>query len=297
MRSLQSVIDAAVSNRRISRDEAQDIADTARANGQVSANEKSQVSKVLASHRRDQFDPGAYEILEPLVAGSTANLASQIPPAWRAVLAGELDKPYFKELERFLVEERARATILPPVDKVFEALRQTPPEKVRVVLLGQDPYPTEGDAMGLSFSVPKGRAIPGSLRNMYSVLQRDEGLTPPGHGDLSAWAQRGVLLLNTVLTVERGAPNSHRRHGWETFTRAILDVVNAKPQRVAFLLLGAQAQREAAHLDAAKHALIKAPHPSPANPGNPFGRSHPFSEVNRALEAAGQPPIDWQLPQ
>ena len=224
------------------------------------------------------------------------SLASQLPPDWRAALKDELTKPYFKELERFLKSERAGHTVFPAPADVFAALRRTPLAKTKVVLLGQDPYPTKGNATGLSFSVPRGRPVPGSLRNMYQVLKTDVGATPPKHGDLSAWADRGVLLLNTVLTVREGEPNSHKDHGWETFTRAIMEKVNQKQSRVVFLCLGKQAQQTAAFVDTNRHAVVSTPHPSPLNPGNPFGRTRPFSEVNRLLEAKGQAPIDWQLP-
>ncbi|MFL5321914.1 MAG: uracil-DNA glycosylase [Myxococcaceae bacterium] len=248
--------------------------------------------------RRDTGTPGR-------TVGRTSNevkvttpksLKEQIPPDWRKALAGEFDKPYFKELEKFLAEERKTHSVLPPADKVFAALAHTPLDKVKVVLIGQDPYPTKGNANGLSFSVEKGMPIPGSLRNMLKVAETDVGAKYPNNGDLTPWADQGVLLLNTVLTVREGLPNSHRDHGWEMFTRAILDVVNKKQQPVAFMLLGKQAQEFGAGVDTTRHTVVNAPHPSPAAPGNPFGKTHPFSDVNKALTKAGEKPINWQLP-
>ncbi|HEY4224139.1 MAG TPA: uracil-DNA glycosylase, partial [Myxococcota bacterium] len=224
------------------------------------------------------------------------SLAAQIPKAWRALLADEVKKPYFAALEKFLADERTAHNILPPASEVFAALARTPPQDVKVVLLGQDPYPTAGNANGLSFSVSKGMAIPASLKNMLETAHADVGTAIPNNGDLTPWADQGVLLLNTVLTVREGAPDSHKDHGWEQFTQAILDKVNQEPKRVVFLLLGKQAQAEAAHVDTSKHVVLNEPHPSPMNPGNPFGKTRPFSAVNDALKAAGRAAVDWQIP-
>ena len=244
----------------------------------------------------------AYELITgkhidlPANPVSPGALANRLPADWRAALAGELDKPYFKELEKFVADERAHFHVEPPADDVFAALARTPLSKVKVVLLGQDPYPTAGNANGMSFSVPKGKAIPASLKNMLETAHTDVGTTVPNNGDLGPWADQGVLLLNTVLTVREGAPNSHKDHGWEQFTQAIFDQVNAAPKRVVFLLLGKQAQSFASHVDTARHAIVNAPHPSPMNPGNPFRKTHPFSDVNRALTDGGRPAVDWQIP-
>jgi uracil-DNA glycosylase len=223
-------------------------------------------------------------------------LASQIPPDWRKALASELEKPYFKELEKYLADERKKHTVLPPPEKIFAALRRTPLAKVKVVLLGQDPYPTSGCANGLSFSVPAGRPIPASLKNLFEVAKEDVGIEMPDDGDLAPWADQGVLLLNTVLTVREGEPNSHKARGWERFTKAMLEKVNAQDERVVFLLLGKQAQQVAAGIDTTRHAVVATPHPSPATPGNPFGKTRPFSRVNDALRQGGRTPIDWQIP-
>ncbi len=223
-------------------------------------------------------------------------LASRIPADWRKALAGEMDKPYFKELERFVARERKHVHVEPPPGEVFAALARTPLKKVRVVLLGQDPYPTKGNACGMSFSVPTGKPIPASLKNMLKTAHADVGTTVPNNGDLGPWADQGVLLLNTILTVREGEPDSHKDHGWEQFTQAILDKVNAQNKRVVFLLLGKQAQAEGAHVDTAKHVVVTAPHPSPMVPGNPFGKTHVFSDVNNALSDGGRGTIDWQLP-
>jgi len=228
--------------------------------------------------------------------GDPNSLANQLPPDWRKALKGELEKPYFKALEGFLREERSRAHVEPPPEKVFAALHRTPVANVKVVLLGQDPYPTRGNATGLSFSVPPEAKVPPSLRNMFKVMNVDVGAPIPNHGNLEAWADRGVLLLNTVLTVREGEPNSHKGQGWEQFTRAILEVVNRKADTVAFLLLGKQAQLVAAQVDTTRHTIVAAPHPSPMSIGNPFGACRPYSAINAALEKAGREPIDWTIP-
>lgn len=225
-----------------------------------------------------------------------SRLVELLPAGWRSALEAELTQPYFAELEAFLEAERREHTILPPEDKTFAALERTPLEKVKVVLIGQDPYPTVGNANGLCFSVERGKAIPGSLRNMFKVLEVDVGATRGSCGDLTPWADQGVLLLNTVLTVREGASNSHKGRGWERFTRAVLEVVNARCEGVVFLLLGKHAQSFAELVDSKRHVIVTAPHPSPASPGNPFGKTRPFSAVNRALEELGRAPIDWQLP-
>lgn len=218
-----------------------------------------------------------------------------LPLDWRQALAGELTQPYFLALEAFLAEERRLHPVEPPFEKVFAALERTPLKNVKVVLLGQDPYPTGGNATGLSFSVPDGRTIPPSLKNMLKTLNADLGVPIPTSGNLERWTDRGVLLLNTVLTVREGQANSHKNRGWERFTRAILAVVNAQPERVVFLLLGKQAGTVASDVDRSRHTVIQAPHPSPLNIGNPFGKTRPYSAVNDALKRGGREPIDWTL--
>ena len=224
------------------------------------------------------------------------DLAARVPLSWRSALADELKQPYLAALDSFVMNERVSHSVHPSAELTFEALRRTPPEAVKVVLLGQDPYPTRGNAMGLSFSVPRGHKIPASLRNIYATLNADTGATPPAHGDLSAWADRGVLLLNTVLTVREGEANSHQKKGWERLTGAVLQWLNAQPQRIVFLSLGKQAQAATDFVDRSRHSVVKTPHPSPLVIGNPFGKTRPFSEVNQLLLAAKREPIDWQLP-
>jgi uracil-DNA glycosylase len=218
-----------------------------------------------------------------------------IPVGW-AVLRAETKKPYFRELRAFLDEDARSHVILPPARLVYSALKLTPLKDVRVLLLGQDPYPTLGHAHGLAFSVQPGTKPPASLRNMYKELATDVGATVPAHGSLTAWASRGVLLLNAVLTVREGEPNSHRGKGWETFTDEVIRQVSAKKTTVVFVLWGAYAQKKEPLIDTNRHVIVKAAHPSPLSARNGFFGSRTFSRVNNALLAAGRKPIDWQLP-
>jgi uracil-DNA glycosylase len=219
-----------------------------------------------------------------------------IPAAWRECLTAETEKPYFRALDAFLEDELAAGrTVLPAREDVFAALAHTPPESVKVVLLGQDPYPTPGHAHGLCFSVrPDVRPIPGSLRNIYKELAADVGFTPPAHGCLEAWAARGVLLLNTVLTVRAGEAASHQQRGWETFTTRIIEAMNAREGCVVFVLWGRHAQQKRALISNPRHAVVEAAHPSPLS-ARLFLGCRCFSRVNAALAEAGQAPIDWQL--
>ena len=236
----------------------------------------------------------AFNFLRTGKLADPAGLAADLPPSWRAALTAETSKPYFKALDAFVTSERATASVFPPRALTFAALEHTPMNKVRVVVIGQDPYPTAGNANGLAFSVNPDKKIPASLKNIYTVLGKDVGATPPPNGDLTQWADQGVLLLNTVLTVREGEPNSHHGKGWEDFTGAILKKINESDQPVVFLLLGAQAQKMASMIDTSKHAVVAAPHPSPMNTTN-FLKSRPFSAVNAALEASGRGKIDWQI--
>lgn len=239
----------------------------------------------------------AYDFLKTgKVEGGPAwtGLAADIPPGWRDALADEVQKPYFQKLDQYVETERATHTVFPPKALTFAALAHTPMNKVRVVVIGQDPYPTKGNANGLAFSVNPDMKVPGSLKNIYSVLQKDVGAAPPTHGNLEQWADQGVLLLNTVLTVREGEPNSHHGQGWEDFTGAVLKKINESDQPVVFLLLGKQAQEMASMIDTSKHAVVVAPHPSPMNT-KAFLQSRPFSAVNAALEARGRGSIDWQI--
>ena len=217
------------------------------------------------------------------------------PSAWGGQLGSEFGKPYFAELMAFVNAERESHPVFPLEPDVFTAFRLTPPGEVRVVILGQDPYPTPGQGHGLAFSVRPGVVIPASLRNIYKELGDDLGLVAVRHGYLESWARQGVLMLNAVLTVRAGAPNSHAGKGWERFTDAALEAVNAGPPAV-FLLWGSYAQKKAKLIDAAKHVVLKSVHPSPLSASNGFFGSKPFSKINAALEALGREPIDWQLP-
>lgn len=276
--------------------EAKEIAAEAK-KGNVTAGER----KLL----QDLFDQGkltaaAKAVLSGLLLeGPPQGLAGLVPQAWRAPLAAEIASPGFQALEKFLDEEGLSAKVFPPRAQIFAALAATPPSKVKVVVIGQDPYPTAGNANGLAFSVAPGMPIPASLKNLFKGLEADTGAAPPQSGDLTPWAKSGVLLLNTVLTVRESAPNSHRGKGWEPFTEAVLEKVNLQAGPVVFLCLGAQARAMAESLvDTQKHTILSAPHPSPLN-GKKFeeacGREHLFSKVNDVLEAGGRTAVDWTL--
>jgi uracil-DNA glycosylase len=218
--------------------------------------------------------------------------------SWREPLTQEFERPYMQGLKRFLEEEKAQGKrIFPKGAEYFRALDLTPLDKVKAVVLGQDPYHGEGQAHGLCFSVQPGVRTPPSLVNIYKELKSDLGLTPPRHGFLEHWAQQGVLLLNSVLTVEMGRAASHQKRGWEQFTDAIVRLVNDRPQPVVFLLWGAYAQRKAAFVDETRHLVLKAAHPSPLSAHNGFLGCRHFSQANAFLEAKGRGAIDWALPE
>jgi uracil-DNA glycosylase len=218
--------------------------------------------------------------------------------SWKAPLAREFDAPYMAALKEFLVAEKARGKrIFPKGSEWFHALDATPLERVRVVILGQDPYHGEGQAHGLCFSVRAGVRPPPSLINIYKEMKSDLGLEPPSHGNLEAWAKRGVLLLNSVLTVEAGLAASHQGKGWERFTDAVIRLVNDQPGPVVFILWGAYAQRKAAFVDRQRHLVLASAHPSPLSAHNGFFGSKPFSKANEFLVANGREPIDWTLGQ
>ncbi|MFO0849250.1 MAG: uracil-DNA glycosylase [Gemmataceae bacterium] len=226
---------------------------------------------------------------------SAPALLPDLPADWRAALAVEFASPEYAELSRFVAAERAAGDVFPAEPDVFAALRLTPLTAVRVVILGQDPYPTPGHAHGLAFSVQPGVKLPGSLRNIYKELQSDLGIPPAKHGHLTRWAEQGVLLLNSVLTVRSGAAASHANKGWERLTDAVLAAVNALPHPVVFVLWGAYAQKKARLIDPDRHVLIASAHPSPLSARNGFFGSRPFSKVNEALTRLGQKPIDWRV--
>ena len=220
-----------------------------------------------------------------------------IPASWRGQVGREAGKDYFRRLEEFVEAERARFEVYPAEGETFQALELTPFRKVSVVLLGQDPYPGPNQAHGLCFSVKPGVRVPASLRNIYKELADDiNGFRVPNNGYLAGWARQGVLMLNTVLTVRAGAIGSHRGKGWETFTDAVIERVNAKKDSVVFVLWGRDAQSKAGMIDAGRHAVIRGAHPSPLSARHGFFGTRPFSAVNRALRAAGRPEIDWQVP-
>ncbi|MBL8096701.1 MAG: uracil-DNA glycosylase [Anaerolineales bacterium] len=217
--------------------------------------------------------------------------------SWRPILLQETDKPYFKTLRQFVAEERKQGVVYPPKEQEFAALHLTPYEKVSVLILGQDPYHGPNQAQGLCFSVRRGVPPPPSLQNIYKELRDDLGCAIPPHGDLTHWAEQGVLLLNAVLTVRAGQAASHGGKGWETFTDAVIQAVNAKPDRVVFVLWGAYARKKAPLIDTTRHVIIQSAHPSPLSANNGFFGSRPFSKINAALREAGRPEIDWQLPE
>ena len=225
----------------------------------------------------------------------------KLHPSWRAALAGEFASPYMAALKSFLVAEKAAGKrIFPKGSAWFRALDLTPLDTVRVVILGQDPYHGEGQAHGLCFSVRPGVRPPPSLVNIYKELHADLGIARPVHGFLEHWAQQGVLLLNSVLTVEMGMAASHKDRGWEKFTDAVIRLVAAKETPVVFMLWGSYAQKKAAFVEdvarGGRHLVIRSAHPSPLSAHNGFLGSRPFSKANAFLEAQGEAPIDWALP-
>ena len=220
-----------------------------------------------------------------------------IPASWRRQVGGEAGKPYFRGLEEFVEREREEFEVYPAEGETFQALELTPFRKVNVVLLGQDPYPGPGQAHGLCFSVKPDVALPGSLRNIFKELQSDiPGFRIPNNGYLASWARQGVLMLNTVLTVRARAIGSHRGQGWETFTDAVIEKVNAKKDPVVFLLWGRDALSKEDMIDEGRHVVLRAAHPSPLSARHGFFGKRPFSSANRALRDAGKPEIDWQIP-
>jgi len=218
-------------------------------------------------------------------------------PSWIDALADEFEKPYMEELARFLYSEiNAGKNILPSQPNWFAALNNTPLKKVKVVILGQDPYPTSGHAHGLCFSVmPDVRPLPKSLVNIYKELQEDTGVDNFHTGYLLPWAKQGILMLNAVLTVEEGRSNAHKGKGWERLTDHIIKTVNQNCQNVVFVLWGSHAQQKASMIDTDKHHIISSPHPSPLSAYRGFLGSKPFSAINKYLTAAGKKPIVWQL--
>ncbi|PPK99597.1 uracil-DNA glycosylase [Parapedobacter indicus] len=223
-------------------------------------------------------------------------MSIQLESSWKAVLAPEFAKPYMQQLKGFLQEEKKEHTVFPPSNLIFNAFDHTPFDKVKVVILGQDPYHNVGQAHGLSFSVPQGVAIPPSLRNMYQELSTDiAGFRIPTHGDLTAWANRGVLLLNATLTVRAHTAGAHQGKGWEAFTDKAIAELSARRTGIVFLLWGRYAKNKAALIDYRKHHILTAAHPSPFSAYNGFFGCKHFSKANAFLIKEGLEPIDWQV--
>lgn len=243
------------------------------------------------------FDQPQASAEAPQRAAGVPGLPDDLPASWHAVLDHETNQPYWADLMRFVAGERAGHKVYPPEGDVFNAFRYTPLDKVKVVVLGQDPYHGEGQAHGICFSVRPGVRVPESLKNIYAELNTDLGIKPVKHGYLAAWARQGVLMLNAVLTVRAKTPNSHANKGWEKFTDAALRAVNDLPRTVVFLLWGAYAQKKIPLITAPQHVIMRAAHPSPFSAANGYFGSRPFSQTNAALEKAGEKPIEWQLPE
>lgn len=222
-------------------------------------------------------------------------LHPKIHESWGKVLKSEFAHPYMEELKAFLVEEKKNHTIFPQGRHIFNAFNSTPFDAVKAVILGQDPYHGAGQAHGLSFSVQHGVKLPPSLQNIFKELVEDMGCSYPNSGDLSGWAKQGVLLLNTLLSVRQGEPFSHKDHGWERFTDEVIRSISGGREKVVFILWGAPAQKKASLIDATKHLILKAPHPSPLSSYRGFFGSKPFSKTNEYLVQHGVEPIEWCL--
>lgn len=218
-----------------------------------------------------------------------------LPPSWQSRVGAELEKPYFHKLRDFVDDERRRAAVHPPEGEEFTALQRTPYERVKVMILGQDPYHGPGQAHGLAFSVRPGVRPPPSLVNVFKELRDEMGCPVPSHGCLFSWADQGVLLLNAVLTVREGEPNSHKGRGWEKFTDAVIRALAQREDPVVFVLWGEYAARKEA-LIGAPHYVHKSAHPSPLSARRGFFGSTPFTIINRELKRVGKQPVDWCIP-
>jgi uracil-DNA glycosylase len=214
---------------------------------------------------------------------------------WYRYLSPEFSKPYFSKLSFFLNDQFAHYVVYPSNDNIFNAFNKSPFENIKVVILGQDPYHGKGQAHGLAFSVPAGISFPPSLRNVFQEYNNDLGYTLPISGDLTKWANEGVFLLNTVLTVRAGEAHSHKGLGWETFTDAVIKLISDKKDHVVFILWGKPAQSKAKLIDTSKHLILTAAHPSPLSSYRGFFGSKPFSKTNMYLKAHGIKEIDWKL--
>ena len=222
-----------------------------------------------------------------------------LPPAWQALLKDELQKPYWCSLEQRLGAAYESGAVYPPAQQLFAAFERIPPACVRAVILGQDPYHEPGQANGLAFSVSRGVKLPPSLQNIYKELEADLGVPAAKSGDLTSWAQQGVFLLNTVLSVRAHAANSHKDFGWQSFTDAVIAALAELPQPVAFVLWGAQAQKKAALVEKSPYPrlVLQSPHPSPLSAYRGFFGSRPFSQINAFLVSYGFSPVDWKIPE
>lgn len=218
-----------------------------------------------------------------------------IESSWYEILKSDFQASYFSELKEFLIKEKKQYSVYPPGDKIFAAFNKTPFPKVKVVILGQDPYHGPGQANGLSFSVSRDMPLPPSLKNIYLELKNDLGIEPSPHGDLSAWARQGVLLLNAFLTVRHRSPGSHQNCGWERFTDRAIAGLSQQQKNLVFFLWGKFAQSKLSLINSDKHLVISTSHPSPFSAHRGFFGSKPFSQANRYLRAHGKEPIDWQL--
>ena len=219
-----------------------------------------------------------------------------LPGGWQPPLKPETESEWFARLRQFVDAERRTHTIYPPEDEVFTAFRLTPLSRARVLILGQDPYHGPGQAHGLAFSVRPGVRPPPSLANVFKELKSDLGCRIPNNGYLAPWAEQGVMLLNAVLTVREGQPNSHKGKGWERFTDAVIRLLAAREELVVFVLWGSYAIKKAELIDTRRHTIVQSVHPSPLSARRGFFGSRPFSQINAALEKSGEKPIDWQIP-
>lgn len=226
----------------------------------------------------------------------TTEKPGQLEDSWQAAIGEEFNKPYMQDLRAFLKQEKANGKIIyPPSPLIFNAFNHTPFEKVRVVIIGQDPYHGIGQAHGLSFSVPEGVDLPPSLLNIFKEIEADLGIKMQRKGDLTPWANQGVLLLNATLTVEQAKAGSHQNKGWEQFTDAAIAALNQKREGLVFVLWGSYAQKKGEVIDPKKHLVLKSPHPSPLSAHRGFFGNHQFSKINDYLVKKGETPIDWQI--
>ena len=222
----------------------------------------------------------------------------QIEASWKAVLSDQFNQPYFAALAEFLRTAKAEGKqVYPPGSLIFNAFNTTPFEDVKVVILGQDPYHNPGQAMGLSFSVPKGVRTPPSLKNIYKEIQDEFNTAIPAHGDLTYWAEQGVFLLNAMLTVEKNKPASHQKIGWQNFTDAAIQALSTQRDGLVFMLWGAFARKKADLIDTQKHLVLESPHPSPFSADRGFFGNGHFATANEYLVSKGKEPIDWTLPE